>query len=146
MRRVSLAVVAVALILTSPVIAQTTPAANPSPAATTTSPLLDAERLYRAGKYTDAMLKYEEALKQNPKSGAAYEGAVRTYLSLDMVKEAWTKAQEGVKQAPEQSMTHTATGEVLFRKGKFQEAQREFVTAINANDRDARAIRAVPGL
>ncbi len=85
------------------------------------------------------MHSYEEALKQDPKSAAAYEGAVRSYLKLDMVPQAWITAQEGLKQAPGQSLTHSAMGEVLFRKAKIEEAQHEFITAYNLSDRDARA-------
>src|SRR5512143_306844 len=134
MRRVSCALLCTVLFGSYLAIAQSAPASTPvvtSAAPPPVSPLVEADGLYRAHKYTDAVRKYDEALKQNPKSGAAYEGAVRTYLKLNMVKEAWTTAQEGLKQAPQDSLTHSAMGEALFRKGKFDEAQREFISAYN---------------
>lgn len=142
MRRVACVLLYTVLFGSYLAIAQSAPASTPvvtSAAPPPVSPLVEADGLYRAHKYTDAMRKYDEALKQNPKSGAAYEGAVRTYLKLNMVKEAWTTAQEGLKQAPQDSLTHSAMGEALFRKGKFDEAQREFISAYNLSERDARA-------
>ncbi len=141
MRRLSWLVTAAFCLVSHLVIAQSAPApsANASTVPTAAAALAQAEGLYRAGKFTDAMHGYEEALKQNARSAAAYEGAVRCYLTLDLVQQAWTTAQEGLKQAPEQSLTHSAMGEVLFRKAKIEEAQREFITAYNISDRDARA-------
>lgn len=106
---------------------------------TPVSALTEAEQLYRAGKFRDAMRNYEQAVKLDAKRATAREGLVRSYLKLDMVQEAWDTAQEGLKQAPEQSLTHTAMGEVLFRKGYVGPAQDEFVAAHNMNPKDARA-------
>jgi tetratricopeptide (TPR) repeat protein len=142
MRRLSWLVTATFCFVCHLAIAQSAPAPSANTGSTNAalaSPLAEADRLYRAGKFMDAMHGYEEALKQNAKSAAAYEGAVRCYLKQDLVQQAWTTAQEGLKQAPEQSLTHSAMGEVLFRKAKIEEAQREFITAYNLSDRDARA-------
>lgn len=115
--------------------ADTTAAAPP----TSASALAEAERFYRAGKFSDAMRNYEQAVKLDARRAAAREGLVRSYLKLDLVQQAWDTAQEGLKQAPEQSLTHTAMGEVLLRRGYIGRAQDEFVAALHMNAQDARA-------
>ena len=144
MRRLLGPLIVILLVVPCLATAQTTaaPAAASAPAAAPPTPavaLAQAEGLYRAGKFTDAMRGFEQALKLDAKSGGACEGVVRSYLKLDKVQQAWETAQQGIKTAPEQSLTHSAMGEVLFRKGKIEEAQREFITAYNMSERDARA-------
>ena len=101
--------------------------------------LSDSLKLYRTGNFDEALAGYQKALQLDPKSGEAYSGAARCLLKQEKITEAFETANQGVAHAPDSPVTHTALGEVLFRRGAIYYADVEFVKAANAAKPDARA-------
>jgi len=110
-----------------------------SPQASIGNFLSEALTLYRTGKFDEATDAYKKALLHDPKSGEAYAGAARSLLRQEKVAKALEVATQGVAQASDSPATHTALGEVLFRKGSIYYADVEFVKAANSAKPDARA-------
>jgi predicted aspartyl protease len=107
-----------------------------SPAAST--PIEQALALYRKGEFDGAIAKYEEVLKDRPKSPDAYAGLVRVYLKQKNVDKAAQAAEEGLAQV-DSPRIHVAQAEVWFRQGKIHEAEAEWVKVINSGYPEARA-------
>ena len=101
--------------------------------------VVDALKLYRRGRFDDAIAKYEAVLQQDPKSGDAYAGMARCLLKQQKVAEAYQIASKGVSEAPDSPAARTALGDVLFRQGEMHDADVEWVKAANAPQPDARA-------
>jgi tetratricopeptide (TPR) repeat protein len=101
--------------------------------------LSEALQLYRTGRFEDAIVKYQMALQQDPKSGEAYAGLSRCLLKQQKIAEAFDAAGRGVSASPDSPAAHSALGEVLFRKGDLHEADVEWVKAANALKPDPRA-------
>src|SRR5438270_7993215 len=108
-------------------------------AADSPSVLSEALRLYRTGRFDEAIAKYQAALQQDAKSGEAYAGMSRYLLNQQKVAEAFEAASKGVSESPDSPAAHSALGEVLFRKGELRDADVEWVKAANAPKPDARA-------
>jgi tetratricopeptide (TPR) repeat protein len=112
-------------------------AAN-APAPSRTSLLTEAMALYRKGDFGGAIAKYQEVLQQNPKSPDAYAGIVRCHLQRKEVNLAAQAAEKGlaVSSAPR---IRVAQAEVLFREGKINEAETEWVSVIRSGFPEPRA-------
>jgi aspartyl protease/tetratricopeptide repeat protein len=63
----------------------------------------------------------------------------RKALRNDGVSTAWKAAQKAVADAPESAAAHEFSGEVLFRRGEFPQAEAEFTTAIKLDSNYALA-------
>jgi len=109
-----------------------TPSEQPS------NPLGDARALYRKGDFDAAIAKYEEFLKDHPRSPDGYAGIVRVYLKQKNVDQAAQAAERGLAQSDSPRM-HVARGEVWFRQGKLAEAEKEWVDVVNSGYPEARA-------
>jgi hypothetical protein len=94
--------------------------------------------LYRKRDFEGALAKYREILQQKPKSPDALAGIIRVYLKQKKVDEAARAADQALAQsdAPRIRVAH---GEVLFREGKLEDAEKEWVKIINAGHPEARA-------
>jgi len=129
------------------VAAQTAASATaPSPGAESSVGLSDALKLYRTGRFDDAIAKYQSVLQQDPKSGEAYAGWSRCLLKQQKIAEAFEVANKGVSAGPDSAAAHSALGDVLFRKGELHEADVEWVKAANAAKPDARAFLGIAHL
>jgi len=109
------------------------PAAPPA-----SSPIGEALALYRKGEFDGAIAKYEEILKDHPKSPDAYAGLVHVYLKQKNVDKAEQAAEQGLAQV-DSPRIHVALAEVWFRQGKIHEAEAEWVKVINSGYPEARA-------
>lgn len=107
-----------------------------APAAST--PIGEALALYRKGEFDGAIAKYEEVLKDRPKSPDAYAGLVHAYLKQKNVDKAAQAAEEGLAQVDSPPI-HVAQAEVWFRQGKIHQAEAEWVKVINSGYPEARA-------
>ena len=107
-----------------------------APAAST--PIGEALALYRRGEFEGAIAKYEEVLRDRPKSPDAYAGLVRVYLKQKNVDKAAQAAEEGLAHV-DSPRVHVAQAEVWFRQGKIHEAEAEWVKVINSGYPEARA-------
>src|SRR5690349_22909800 len=61
--------------------------------------MIEALKLYRTGRFDDAIAKYQSALQQDPKSGEAYAGLSRCLLKEEKIPEALDAANKGVSVA-----------------------------------------------
>ena len=113
-----------------------TPKTNEKPVALT--PLDEAERLCRAGKFNEAIERYNAVITSGTNTAAAYAGLARAYLKLKKTNDAYLAAQKAVEKDGSLATTHSALGEVYFRQGKLHEAQNEFLTALKSGQADAR--------
>ncbi len=119
--------------------APTLPSNSPPGAASTSTDYLgEARGLFKRGDFDGAISKYQELLRLKPKSPDAWAGMVRVYLKQKKVEQAAHTADQAlaISDSPRIRVAH---GEVLFRQGKIDEAQKEFVGVINSGYPEARA-------
>jgi tetratricopeptide (TPR) repeat protein len=104
------------------------------------APPAAALRLYRTGKFPEALAAYTAVLPAGgSEAAAAYAGLARVYLAQKNPTEAYAAAQKAVALTPDHAPAIVALGEVYFRQGKLEEAQAAFSKPLRACDLDARA-------
>lgn len=99
----------------------------------------EAEDYFRRGSFDQAIAKYNETLKSEPQSMAAYTGIVRCYLKQDRVRDAAQALEKGLHAQPTDPGLKVAQGELLFRQGKIHESEEILVQLINRGKAPARA-------
>jgi tetratricopeptide (TPR) repeat protein/predicted aspartyl protease len=115
-------------------------AVNPETAPPLSAPMAAALKLYRTGKFDDAIAAYNAILPAGgSEAAAAYAGLARVYLGQNNATEAYVAAQKAVALTPDRAPAIVALGEVYFRQGKLNEAQTAFSRPLRACDLDARA-------
>lgn len=123
------------------------PATSPATASSTSVstaavPLPDpfgvAMALYRKGDFEGALARYHEILQEKPKSPDAHAGIIRVYLKEKKVDEAAHAAEQALAIS-DAARIRVAHAEVLFRQGKLEEAEKEWVTILNTGHPEARA-------
>jgi tetratricopeptide (TPR) repeat protein len=112
--------------------------ANASNAAKTNF-ILEARELYRQGDFDGAIGKYQSLLQVRPGSPDAYAGMCRVYLKQRKIDLAASTVNDGLALSHDSPRLHVALGEVLFRQGKINEAELEWVKVIQSGYPDARA-------
>lgn len=133
-------IAAIQCLLTCALLAQDAPATPAHPVQPATPDLIQqAREAYWNGKFEAAAEKFQAALKQDPKSGEAFAGLARTYLSQEKVQLALETANQGLAVAPDFLPGHSALGEVYFRQARMSDAEKEFQKGVNAPHPDARA-------
>ena len=120
-----------------PVASTTVPAPNAALAPTAAS-LGDAFALYSKGDFAAALAAYNAVLQVRPKSPDAYAGIIRCYLKQYKVEQAAQTADQALANV-DSPHVHTAHAEVLFRQGKMNEADKEWVNVVNSGYPEARA-------
>jgi len=115
------------------------PAPQQSIASTEAESLKHGLTLYRTGRFDDAIVSYQSALSQNPKSGQAYAGLVRCYLKQEKIQEAAATVKGASEIVPTSSALQVAAGELLFRQGDIAGAEKQFVAVINSGAVEPRA-------
>ena len=104
------------------------------------APLASALKLYRTGKFDEAIAAYTAILPTGgSEAAAAYAGLARVYLEQNNSAQAFVAAQKAVTLTPDHAPAIVALGEVYFRQGKLSEAQAAFAKPLHACDLDARA-------
>jgi tetratricopeptide (TPR) repeat protein len=109
------------------------------PQVDTDTPLARADDFLRKGSFDQAIAGYNEVLKSDPQSGAAYAGIVRCYLKQDNVHNAAEWLAKGLQANSEDPRLKEAEGELLFRQGSIVESEHIFVQLINSGKAPARA-------
>jgi tetratricopeptide (TPR) repeat protein len=113
---------------------------SPETAPPLSPPLAAALKLYRTGKFPEALAAYTAILPSGGSdAAAAYAGLARVYLAQKNPAEAYAAAQKAVALTPDRAPAIVALGEVYFRQGKLTEAQGAFSKPLRACDLDARA-------
>jgi tetratricopeptide (TPR) repeat protein/predicted aspartyl protease len=104
------------------------------------APLAAALKLYRTGKFDEAISAYNAIVPEGGSdAAAAYAGLARVYLEQRNPTQAYSAAQKAVALTPDRAPAIVALGEVYFRQGKLEEAQAAFSKPLRACDLDARA-------
>ena len=111
---------------------------NPAPTAVAANPLGEARILYRKGDFSGAITKYQEFLKDHPRSPDAFAGIARAHLKQKDVDHAAEIVDQGLK-VTDAPRLHVARGEVWFRQGKLTDAEKEWVEIVNSGYPEARA-------
>jgi tetratricopeptide (TPR) repeat protein len=109
-----------------------------SPNASDPNPLEVARALFYKGDLQGAIAKYKDYLHQHPGSPDASAGLVRVYLKQKNVTQAAQLAQEALAQCPSPAI-HVAHAEVLFRQGKLDEAEKEWLAVLDSGPPEPRA-------
>jgi tetratricopeptide (TPR) repeat protein len=105
-----------------------------------TGPLIKARKLYRTGKFDEAIAAYKDILPNGGQdAAAAYAGLARIYLEQNKVDDAYSAANQAMELTPGRAPAIVALGEVYYRQGKFADAEMAFVKPIQNCDLDARA-------
>jgi len=91
------------------------------------------DRPLREGKFREAIPKYQEALKTDPKLVAAQAGLVRAYLKADDVSSAAELAKTSLAAQPASPPLLAAMGTVQYRRGEIPEAEKSFLEARKAD-------------
>jgi tetratricopeptide (TPR) repeat protein len=94
-----------------------------------TDDLAAADRLYQAGKFGDAIAKYQQALKVEPKLVPAQAGLVRAYLRDDKVDAAFELAKSSLAVQSDSALLLVAMGAVQYRRGEIPESEASFLSA-----------------
>jgi tetratricopeptide (TPR) repeat protein/predicted aspartyl protease len=103
-------------------------------------PLLNAQTLYRTGKFDEAVTAYNAIVPQGGKeAAAAYAGLARVYLKEKRPDDAYEAAMKAVAITPGRAPAVVALGEVYYRQGKLPEAEQLFLKPLQACNLDARA-------
>jgi tetratricopeptide (TPR) repeat protein len=103
------------------------------------TPLEEAQQLFRMGQFDEAINRYKKIVSGGTDGAAAYAGLVRVYLKLKKPNDAYSAARKAVELDPSLATAHSALGEVLFRQGKLDEANTEFLFPLKAGHADPRA-------
>jgi tetratricopeptide (TPR) repeat protein len=103
------------------------------------TPLEEAQKLYRMRKFDEAIQQYEAAIARGTDSAVAYAWLARTYLKEKRPNDAFSAAVKAVEFNPSLATAHSALGEVYLRQGKLYEAEKEFLASLKAGQIDAKA-------
>lgn len=113
---------AIFLGLAIPIISQDTKAPdNPD--------LAEADRLSQSGQFAEAVTKYQQVLKVDPKLTPAQAGLVRAYLREDQVDAAFDLAKSSLAAQPDSALLMAAMGAVQYRRGEIPESEASFLSA-----------------
>src|SRR6202789_2689317 len=104
------------------------------------APMSAALKLYRTGKFAEAIAAYQAILPAGGgEAAAAYAGLTRVYLKQKNVAAAADAAQKAVALTPDHAPAIVAQAEVYFRQGKIPDAEAAFLKPLLACNLDARA-------
>jgi tetratricopeptide (TPR) repeat protein len=113
---------------------------TPETAPPMSGPMAAAVKLYRTGKFDEAIAAYNAIIPVGgPEAAAAYAGLARVYLQRKDPADAYTAAMKAVALTPDRAPAIVALGEVYFRQGKIPEAEANFLKPLQACNLDARA-------
>jgi tetratricopeptide (TPR) repeat protein len=104
------------------------------------APLAAAQKLYRTGKFDEAIAAYQAVVPAGGSEAAAgYAGLAQVYLRRKNPADAYAAAMKAVALTPDRAPAIVALGEVYFRQGKIGEAEAAFLKPLIACNLDARA-------
>src|SRR5579859_523259 len=100
--------------------------------------LANARQLFHQADFRGAAAAYRK-ITETQASGEAYSGLVRSLLKADDVKAADESSQKALAALPESALVRAARGDVYFRRGMIPQAEDEYQTALNLDEKCARA-------
>ena len=105
--------------------------------------LVAAEELSRSGKLSEAIQKYQQVLRSDPKVVAAQAGLVQAYLRDQQLDPAFDLAKSSLILQPNSPLLLAAMGSVQYRLGEIPESQTSF---LNAQKLDSNLLQPYLGL
>src|SRR5215471_14930623 len=105
--------------------------------------LAAANQQFQAGKFTEAIQKYQQALKAEPTLIPAQAGLIRVYLRTDQVDAAYDLAKISLAANPSSALLLAAMGSVQYRRAEIPESVASFKAAIK---NDPNSVEAYLGL
>lgn len=91
--------------------------------------LAAADQLYRSGRFAEAITKYQQVLKADPKLVPAQAGLVRAYLRDDQIDAAFELAKGSLAAQPNSALLLASMGAVQYRRGEIPESEASFLSA-----------------
>ncbi len=92
--------------------------------------LTAANQLFQSGRFAEAIQKYQQVLKADPKLVPAQAGLIRAYLRDNQPDPAFELAKNSLSAQPNSPPLLAAMGSVQYRRGELPEAEVSFKTAI----------------
>lgn len=93
---------------------------------------------WRDYDYAAAENLYRQAIAANPHSGEAHAGLIRTLLDEEKTAEARTAAQAAEQNASGSPAVQAALGDLSYRDGEVEEAEKHYRAALAKDDHSAR--------
>jgi tetratricopeptide (TPR) repeat protein len=91
--------------------------------------LAAANVLFQSGHFAEAIQKYQQALKADPKLVPAQAGLIRAYLRDEQVDPAFELAKSSLAAQPASADLLAAMGNVQYRRGEIPESEASFISA-----------------
>ena len=107
------------------------------------SDLAAANQQFQAGNFTEAIQKYQQALKAEPTLIPAQAGLIRTYLRTDQIDPAYDVAKSSLAANPNSAQLLAAMGNVQYRRAEIPESEASFKAALK---NDPNSVEAYLGL
>src|SRR5215469_9193050 len=107
------------------------------------SDLAAANQQFQAGNFTEAIHKYQQALKTEPTLIPAQAGLIRTYLRTDQVDLASDVAKSSLAANANSAQLLAAMGNVQYRRAEIPESEASFKAALK---NDPNSVEAYLGL
>ena len=85
-----------------------------------------ANEQFQAGKFSEAITKYQQALKAEPTLIVAQAGLIRAYLRADQVDAAYDLAKNSLAANPNSAQLLGAMGSVQYRRAEIPESEASF--------------------
>ena len=95
--------------------------------------LAAAIQLFQSGRFGDAIAKYQEVLKVDPRLVPAQAGLIRAYLRDEQMDKAFELASSSLAAQPNSALLMAAMGALQYRRGEIGEAEASFLNAKNAD-------------
>jgi tetratricopeptide (TPR) repeat protein len=134
-----LALIGIALYINQVVVPATPPLFIPT-ATPTTSPeafINQAEELFKAGKLTQAIEAYQQAISTDPTNPATYVALARIQVLDGQYDDAILNAQNALLKNPNNPLAHAVQGWALGFKGNYGEAELEIQKALSLDANSA---------
>ncbi|HEY6252974.1 MAG TPA: aspartyl protease family protein, partial [Candidatus Angelobacter sp.] len=107
--------------------------------ATISDAVTSARALFKQGKFHEAAAAYRAVVEKDKSSAAVYSGLVQSYLQADDIPAADEASEQALKVLPQSGLAHAIRGDVYFRKGLLADAETQYRTAVEQDEKCARA-------
>ena len=104
------------------------------------------ETLYRAGRFSEALARFEAAVQADPDDSTAAVGVAKAQLSLERVREAVTLLSKLLITHAQSFLVNYWYGAALEATGNRDEAEKAFTSAVNLGGTEPAAIDAYVSL
>jgi len=90
---------------------------------------VEAEKLYKEGKYKEAVEAFGKVIEGNPNYAEAYSNLGRCYLKLEQFDQAIDKLSKAIELKPALAVAHYYLGDAYLRKGELDKGKASLAKA-----------------